>query len=57
MGPEELLRLKHITGFSKLFEQTEYRQAWVTERQIQIAQEYKAQAADPAPDADPAAVS
>jgi hypothetical protein len=38
---EELLRLKHITGFSKLFENIEYKQAWETKRQIKIKQEYK----------------
>lgn len=36
MEPEELLRLKHITGFSKLFEDVEYKKAWVTKRQILI---------------------
>lgn len=36
MEPEELLRLKHITGFSKLFEDTEYKRAWMTRRQIAI---------------------
>jgi ParB-like chromosome segregation protein Spo0J len=41
MSPEELLRLKHITGFSKLFENAEYRKAWATERQIRIAKQYK----------------
>ena len=32
MGAEELLRLKHITGFSKLFEDTEYARSWPTLR-------------------------
>ena len=36
MEPEELLRLKHITGFSKLFENTEYRKAWETRNQVAI---------------------
>lgn len=36
MQAEELLRLKHITGFSKLFADTEYHRAWVTRRQIKI---------------------
>lgn len=36
MEPEELLRLKHITGFSKLFADTEYNRAWETKRQIQL---------------------
>ncbi len=35
MEPEELLRLKHITGFSKLFENVEYRKAWTTRREIE----------------------
>ena len=30
MEPEELLRLKHITGFSKLFANADYSQAWET---------------------------
>ena len=38
---EELLRLKHITGFSKLFEDVEYKKAWETKRQIQIRKEYE----------------
>lgn len=37
MGPEELLRLKHITGFSKLFEREEYRKAWMTHSQVEAA--------------------
>lgn len=34
MKPEELLRLKHITGFSKLFKDTEYNKVWKTRNQI-----------------------
>ncbi len=34
MQPEELLKLKHITGFSKLFENVEYKKAWETENMI-----------------------
>ena len=34
MEPEELLRLKHITGFSKLFKDVEYAKAWETRSQI-----------------------
>lgn len=41
MGADELLRLKHITGFSKLFENAEYNKAWVTKKQIQIQSKYK----------------
>lgn len=40
MEPEELLRLKHITGFSKLFEDVEYKRAWKTRRQIRIKAEH-----------------
>lgn len=36
MEPEELVRLKHITGFAKLFENVEYRRAWVTKKQLQL---------------------
>ena len=39
MSPEELLRLKHITGFSKLFENVEYRKAWATRQQILLAKQ------------------
>jgi len=35
MEPEELLRLKHVTGFSRLFENVEYKKAWVSKREIQ----------------------
>ena len=41
METEEIVRLKHITGFSKLFENTEYRSAWKTKRQIMIEKEFK----------------
>lgn len=37
MEPEELLRLKHITGFSKLFADREYNRSWVSKNQIVIA--------------------
>jgi ParB-like chromosome segregation protein Spo0J len=40
MEPEELLRLKHITGFSKLFADTEYRKAWMTRSQIRLHKEH-----------------
>lgn len=35
MEAEELLRLKHITGFSKLFENVEYHKAWVSRHEIE----------------------
>lgn len=41
MEAEELIRLKHITGFSKLFENTEYQKAWETKRQLTLKKEYK----------------
>jgi len=37
---EELLRLKHITGFSKLFEDVEYKKSWETNKQIELRQKY-----------------
>ena len=37
---EELLRLKHVTGFSKLFENVEYRRAWETKRQIELRKKW-----------------
>ena len=40
MEAEEILKLKHITGFSKLFEDTEYRKAWESKAQIKLRQEY-----------------
>lgn len=39
MEPEELLKLKHITGFSKLFADTQYKRSWKTKRQILIEKE------------------
>ena len=41
MEPDELLRLKHITGFSKLFENVEYQKAWETKQQILYRKEYQ----------------
>lgn len=52
MEAEELLRLKHITGFSKLFEDVEYKAAWVTKRQASVKRGYmSAQAAGTEPPA------
>ena len=39
MEPEELLRLKHITGFSKLFASADYNRAWETRKQIRLRRE------------------
>ena len=41
MDADELLRLKHITGFSKLFEDTEYNKTWVTKHQIILKKRYQ----------------
>jgi len=41
MEPEELLRLKHITGFSKLFENVEYAKAWESKQQIRLRKQQK----------------
>ena len=48
MEPEELLRLKYITGFAKLFEDTEYTKAWQTRNQILLKK-----MAQQSPDATP----
>ena len=41
MEPDELLRLKHITGFSKLFKDAEYSQSWTTKHQILLKKQQK----------------
>tara|TARA_B110000908_G_C10266279_1_gene464286 strand:+ start:3288 stop:3944 length:657 start_codon:yes stop_codon:yes gene_type:complete len=41
MGVEELVKLKHITGFSKLFSDAEYNKAWETTNQIRLKLKYK----------------
>jgi len=41
LEPDELLRLKHVTGFSKLFENVEYRKSWETKNQIQLRKTYE----------------
>lgn len=40
MEPEELIRLKHITGFSALFKNTEYNRSWMTKNQILLRKKY-----------------
>jgi len=37
---DELLRLKHVTGFSKLFEGVEYGKAWETDQQQRVKKGY-----------------
>lgn len=41
LEPEELLKLKYITGFAKLFENTEYKTAWESKRQIMEKKKWK----------------
>lgn len=41
LEPEELARLKYVTGFAKLFENAKYGQAWETVRQLSIKQAYE----------------
>lgn len=43
MEAEELVRLKHITGFSKLFEDVDYKRAWETRRQMAIRKTRRAE--------------
>ena len=40
MEAEELVRLKHITGFSKLFADAEYSKEWRTHRQMKLRSEW-----------------
>ncbi len=37
---EELLRLKHITGFSKLFKDVKYSKSWQTDKMVRIKKDY-----------------
>jgi len=41
MEAEELIRLKHITGFSKLFENEKYRRAWESKKQLKIKKDWE----------------
>ena len=41
MEPEELLRLKHITGFSKLFANVDYQRAWMETNQLTVRKRYQ----------------
>jgi ParB-like chromosome segregation protein Spo0J len=36
MEAEELIKLKHVTGISKLFEDTEYSKAWESRKQVRL---------------------
>ena len=41
LEPEELIRLKYVTGFSKLFENTEYSKSWESRNQLEIRKNYE----------------
>lgn len=43
MEAEEMLRLKHITGFSKLFKDVEYSKAWLSRSQIRLKKQEEAE--------------
>lgn len=52
---DELIRLKHVTGFSRLFENVEYQQEWVTRHQIMLRKQRataEAEEEDPEEQAD-----
>jgi hypothetical protein len=40
MEPEELARLKHTTGFAKLFDDADYSQPWKATQQLEIESEF-----------------
>lgn len=40
---DELVRLKYVTGFARLFENVEYSKAWETRRMIQVRKAYEAE--------------
>ena len=40
MTADELARIKHVTGFSSLFEDVEYQQAWKATQQLEIEKEF-----------------
>lgn len=41
MEKEEIARLKHVTGFSRLFDKTDYSQPWKTTRMIEVEKLFK----------------
>lgn len=41
MGADELVRLKYVTGFAKLFENAEYRRAWESRKQLEVRRDYQ----------------
>jgi len=41
MEPDEILRLKYVTGFAKLFDGVQYKKAWETKRQIKLRKDFE----------------
>jgi hypothetical protein len=41
LEPEELLKLKHITGFSALYKDAEYSKAWETKHMLRLRLEHE----------------
>jgi hypothetical protein len=41
MEKDELARLKHTTGFAKLFDDTDYQKAWKATRQLDVEKEFE----------------
>ncbi len=41
MGADELVRMKHITGFSKLFKDAEFAKEWKTKSQLRASKNYR----------------
>ena len=41
MEPEELIKLKHITGFSKLLQDHEYSKEWQSRSQLILKQQWE----------------
>lgn len=41
MSADELVRLKHVTGFSKLFKDAQFRKEWKTKSQLKASKNYR----------------
>jgi len=46
LEPEELVRLKHITGYAKLYENHSYTRAAITENQARQLHKYRKETTD-----------
>lgn len=42
LEPEELARLKYVTGFAKLFKDATYGMAWETDKQLKVRRDWRA---------------